>query len=57
MGVYKPLLVVGNFVYVSGHGPVLNDGTRIIGRIGEDMDIETNDSARYCPRVRVWEWV
>ena len=45
MGVYKPLLVVGNFVYVSGHGPVLNDGTRIIGRIGEDMDIETGKAA------------
>ena len=45
MGVYKPLLVVGNFVYVSGHGPVLNDGSRIIGRIGEDMDIETGKAA------------
>ena len=45
MGVYKPLLVVGNFVYVSGHGPVLNDGTRIIGRVGEDMDIEAGKAA------------
>ncbi len=41
MGVYKPLLVVGKFVYVSGHGPVQKDGSRIIGRIGEDMDIES----------------
>lgn len=45
MGVYKPLLVVENFVYVSGHGPVLDDGTRIIGRLGEDMDIETGKAA------------
>ncbi len=45
MGVYKPLLVVGKFVYVSGHGPVQKDGSRIIGRIGNDMDIEAGKLA------------
>jgi enamine deaminase RidA (YjgF/YER057c/UK114 family) len=40
MGVYKPCLIVDNFIYVSGHGTVKMDGSRIIGRIGEDMDIE-----------------
>ena len=40
MGVYKPLLIVGNFVYVSGHGPVLDDKSLIKGRIGLDMDQE-----------------
>ncbi len=40
MGVYKPCLIVDNFIYVSGHGTVQMDGSRIIGRIGEDMDIE-----------------
>lgn len=38
MGVYKPFLVVGNLVYVSGHGPVLEDKSLIKGRIGHDMD-------------------
>jgi len=37
MGVYKPCLIVDNFLYVSGHGTVKEDGTLIIGRIGKDM--------------------
>ena len=45
MGVYKPCLIVDNFVYVSGHGTVQMDGSRIIGRIGEDMDIEAGKLA------------
>lgn len=39
-GVYKPLLVVDNFLYVSGHGPVKTDGTLITGRVGADLDTE-----------------
>jgi len=37
-GVYKPLLVVGNMAYVSGHGPLKPDGTMIKGRVGQDVD-------------------
>jgi len=37
MGVYKPCLIADNFLYVSGHGTVKEDGTLIIGRIGKDM--------------------
>lgn len=40
LGVYKPFLIVNNFVYVSGHGTVKDDGSLIIGRIGKDMDME-----------------
>lgn len=40
LGVYKPCLVVGNFLYVSGHGTVKDDRSLIIGRIGKDMDQE-----------------
>jgi enamine deaminase RidA (YjgF/YER057c/UK114 family) len=39
-GVYKPLLVVDKMVYVSGHGPVKQDGTLIIGKAGQEMDKE-----------------
>ncbi|WP_259014142.1 RidA family protein [Emticicia fluvialis] len=39
-GVYKPALIVDNFIYVSGHGPVQTNGTLIFGRVGEDVDIE-----------------
>ncbi len=40
LGVYKPCLIDGNYLYLSGHGTVKEDGTLIIGRIGEDLDIE-----------------
>ena len=40
MGVYKPFLIVGNFVYVSGHGTVKEDKSLIIGRIGTDLTMD-----------------
>ncbi len=40
LGVYKPCLVDGKHLYLSGHGTVKEDGTLIIGRIGIDLDIE-----------------
>jgi enamine deaminase RidA (YjgF/YER057c/UK114 family) len=39
-GVYKPCLVDGRHVYVSGHGPYLPDGGLIMGRVGRDLDVE-----------------
>ena len=45
MGVYKPCLVDGNHLYLSGHGPVQGDGTLITGRIGRDLDIEQGKAA------------
>lgn len=45
LGVYKPFLIVNNFVYVSGHGTVKDDGSLIIGRIGKDMDMEAGKLA------------
>ncbi|HZK97174.1 MAG TPA: RidA family protein [Prolixibacteraceae bacterium] len=39
-GVYTPLLKVGNFIYISGHLPVNNDGTLHKGKIGKDIDQE-----------------
>jgi len=40
VGVYKPCLVDGKYLYLSGHGPVQNDKTLIIGRIGAELDME-----------------
>jgi enamine deaminase RidA (YjgF/YER057c/UK114 family) len=40
LGVYKPYLIDGNHLYVSGHGTVQDDGSLIIGRIGVDMSQE-----------------
>jgi len=39
-GVYRPILIVDNFLYVSGHAPVLNDGTLMQGRLGDNLTIE-----------------
>jgi len=44
-GVYKPVVIVGNFAYVSGHGPVLADGSMITGRVGEDVDLAEGQRA------------
>jgi enamine deaminase RidA (YjgF/YER057c/UK114 family) len=41
LGVYKPaLLVDGKYLYLSGHGPVQDDGTLIKGRIGRDISAD-----------------
>lgn len=40
LGIYKPFLIEGTHLYVSGHGPLQNDGSNITGRVGDAMDIE-----------------
>lgn len=44
-GVYKPVVIVGNIAYVSGHGPFCADGTYLTGRVGADMDLEEGRAA------------
>jgi len=44
-GVYKPLLVVGNMAYVSGHGPLKPDGSLLKGRVGQDVDQQAGYAA------------
>jgi enamine deaminase RidA (YjgF/YER057c/UK114 family) len=39
LGVYKPVLVVDRFLYISGQGPILPDGTMMKGKVGADLDI------------------
>ena len=45
LGIYKPCLIDGKYLYLSGHGPVMDDGSLIKGRIGEDIDIEAGKLA------------
>jgi len=40
LGVYKPFLIDGKHVFVSGHGTIKDDGTLIIGRIGDSVTPE-----------------
>jgi enamine deaminase RidA (YjgF/YER057c/UK114 family) len=44
-GVYKPVVQVGTLLYVSGHGPIQNDGSLITGRIGQDLTEEQGKAA------------
>ncbi|KAA6336820.1 hypothetical protein EZS27_015059 [termite gut metagenome] len=48
MGVYKPCLIIdGKYMYLSGHVPVLEDGSQIKGRVGRDM---TADEGKLAAR-------
>ena len=38
VGVYKPILVVDNFLYISGQGPINSDGSLITGKVGSDLN-------------------
>ncbi len=45
MGVYIPYLIDGKHLYLSGHGPVQEDGSLIKGRVGKDMDKDQGNLA------------
>ncbi len=44
-GLYKPILVVDHFLYVSGQGPMMNDGSLFTGRVGDDLSLEDGKRA------------
>jgi enamine deaminase RidA (YjgF/YER057c/UK114 family) len=44
-GVYKPVLVLGSLAYASGHGPSKPDGSLIVGRVGQDLDLAAGKAA------------
>src|SRR6267142_119672 len=45
---YKPAVLVGNLLHVSGHGPLKADGkSTVVGRVGADLTLEQGkDAAR-----------
>jgi len=45
LAVYKPLVIVGNIAYLSGHGPVQSDGSLMRGRVGEELDQQAGYNA------------
>ncbi len=47
LGVYRPILVVDNYLYVSGQGTVNFDGSLMKGRAGDDLD---RDQAKIAAR-------
>jgi enamine deaminase RidA (YjgF/YER057c/UK114 family) len=38
VGVYRPMVVVGNLAHLSGHGPLQSDGSLLVGCVGRDVD-------------------
>jgi len=44
-GIYPPTLITGNTLYISGQGPMLNDGSLILGKLGQDLTIEEGHAA------------
>ena len=40
VAVYKSVIIVDRLAYVSGHGPLREDGTLITGVVGRDLSLE-----------------
>ena len=46
-GVYRPLVILDNLAYTSGHLPVRSDGAIVTGGVGAELDIQAGyDAAR-----------
>lgn len=45
MGLYRPIVVVGNLAYLSGHGPLNLDKSLTCGRLGNDLDVDAGYQA------------
>src|SRR5919112_1059463 len=45
VAVYRPVVVVNNLAYVSGHGPLRADGVTIKGRVGADLSLTEGQAA------------
>ncbi len=44
-GIYHPVVIAGNKLYVSGQGPLKSDGTLITGKVGKDLSLEEGQLA------------
>ena len=43
--VYKPIVIVDNLAYVSGHGPYKPDAMLMTGRVGSEVDVNFGTAA------------
>ncbi|MGC4006417.1 MAG: RidA family protein [Pirellulales bacterium] len=44
-GVYKPVVQVGDLLYLSGHGPIQADGKGMTGKLGVDLTVDQGKEA------------
>jgi len=45
LGIYYPVVISGNHLYVSGQGPVQSNGELIKGKVGSDLSLEEGQLA------------
>jgi enamine deaminase RidA (YjgF/YER057c/UK114 family) len=45
VAVYRPVVVVQGLAYVSGHGPLRADGSKITGRVGAELNLAEGQAA------------
>lgn len=45
IGLYKPIMIVGDLAYTSGHGPLQANKTLITGRVGDELTVEQGFAA------------
>ena len=46
---YVPYVITGNLVFISGQVSMQSDGTRVTGRVGDELDLEAGkNAARLC---------
>jgi enamine deaminase RidA (YjgF/YER057c/UK114 family) len=45
VAVYKPAVKVGNLLFVSGHGPLKEDKSLILGVVGKDLTVDQGKAA------------
>jgi len=44
-GIYKPVVITNNLLYISGQPPSREDGTLILGKVGKDLTLEEGQHA------------
>ena len=44
-GLYKPMVMVGDLAYLSGHLPIMTDGSMMIGEVGNGTTIDEGFAA------------
>lgn len=44
-GIYHPAVQRGKWIYISGQGPTLPDGSQITGKVGRDLDKKAGKQA------------
>ncbi len=45
VAVYRPALQVGNLLFISGHGPLKEDKSLILGKVGKDLSTDEGKAA------------